>query len=86
MVIQTVDGKNLLTLYICNTENSSNLIISILELALIQKNLDVGVIDDSLLDNRRVYHVTQFLSHHTCNTVELSHGLIEVFDIFCHRR
>ena len=41
MVVQGVDGKDLLSLYISDTENSSYLIISVLELGLVKQDLDV---------------------------------------------
>ena len=86
MVIQTVDGKDLLSLYISDTEDGSYLVISVLELGLVEKDLDVGVIDDGFLDNRRVYHITEFLCYHACNAMELSDSLIQVLDILCHGR
>ena len=51
MVIERVYRKDLLSLYVGDAKDSGNLIISVLELRLIQQNLDVGVIDDSLFDN-----------------------------------
>ena len=81
MVIQTVDGKDLLSLYISDTEDGGYLIISVLELALVKQYLDVRVVDDGFLDNGRVNHITEFLRHHACNAVELSHGLIKVLDV-----
>ena len=75
MVIQRVYRKDLLSLYVGNTKDSGNLIISVLELALVEQNLDVRVVDDGFLDNRRVYHVIQFLGHHACDAMELSHRL-----------
>ena len=85
MVIQRIDSKNLLSLYVGDTEDGGNLIISVLEFCLVEQNLDIAIVDDGLFYDWRVYHITEFLSHHACNAVELSHGFIQVFDILCHR-
>ena len=84
MVVQGVDGKDLLSLYISDTEEGSYLILSVLELAVVEQDLDVRVIDDSFLDYRGVNHITEFLGHHACNAVELSDRLIQVLDILSH--
>ena len=51
MVIERIDSKNLLSLYVGDSEDGSNLIIPILELRLGKQYLDIGVVDDSLFDN-----------------------------------
>ena len=86
MVIQRVNRKNLLSLYVGDTENGSYLIIPVLELALVEEYLDVRVIDDGLFYYWRINHITEFLRHHACNAVELSHRLIQILDILCHCR
>ena len=51
MVIERIDSKNLLALYVGDTEDSGYLILPILELRLVKQYLDIGVVDDSLFDN-----------------------------------
>ena len=52
MVVQGIDGEYLLTLNRGKTENGGNILISVLELRLVEKYLHVRIVDDSLLHNR----------------------------------
>ncbi len=55
-------------------------------LALVEKYLAVGVVDDAFLDHGRGNDVVHLLRHHDCLTIILSHGLIHIAQIFSHVR
>ena len=86
VVVKAVDGEDLLSLNRCQSEDSRDVIVSILEFGLVKQNFHVAVVDDSLLDDGRINHVVQFLCHNSSDAVELTHRLVEILDIFCHRR
>ena len=81
MVWECVDGEDLLLLYLSEAKDGSNLTVPVLELALVEQYLDVGVVDDGLLDNGAVYDVVQLLGDDTGNAMELADGLVQVLDV-----
>ena len=45
MVVQRIDGENLLTLYVCESQNGCNILIPVLELGLVKQTLHSRVVD-----------------------------------------
>ena len=86
VVVQVVDGEDLLALDGCESEDGRYLVIPVLELTLVEQDLHVGVVDDGLLHNRGVYDIIEFLGNDSGDAVELSHRLVEILDVFSHRR
>ena len=86
MVVECIDGENLLSLDSRQSEDSRNVIIPVFELRLVEQDFHITVINDSLLDNGRINHIVQFLCHYSGDAVELTHRLIQIFDVLSHRR
>lgn len=81
MVVESVDGEDLLLLDLCEAEDSRDLVIAVFELALVKQNLDVAIVNDGLLYDGRIDDVIQLLGDNTGDAMELADGLIEVFDV-----
>ena len=77
VIIERVYSEDLLTLDWCQTEYGCYILVSVLELGLVEKNLDIGVVDDSLLDNRRVNDIVKLLRNNTGNAMKLADCLID---------
>ena len=86
VVVQGIHGEYLLFLNLCQSEDGTDGIVSVLELRLVEEDFYVRVVDNGLLDDGAVDDIVEFLRHHSCYAVELSHRLIEVFDVFRHSR
>ena len=86
VVVECIDGENLLSLDSRQSEDSRNVIIPVFELRLVEQDFHITVINDSLLDNGRINHIVQFLCHYSGDAVELTHRLIQIFDVLSHRR
>ena len=69
VVVECVDGEYLLPLHGGKPQYGGYLLVPVLELGLVEQYLHVGVVDDGLLDNGRVYHVVQFLRDHPGDAV-----------------
>ena len=52
MVVEGVDGEDLLLLYLRQAEDGTDVIVPVLELALVEENFHITVVDDGFLDNR----------------------------------
>lgn len=76
VVVQGVNSEDLLLLHGRQSENGTDLSISVLELALVEQNFNVGVVDDGFFHYRGINHIIQLLRDDTGNAVELSDGLI----------
>ena len=76
LVVERVDGEYLLLLYRGQAEDGGYVAIPVLELRLVEQDFHIGVVDDGLLDNGRIYHIVQLLSDHSGDTVELADGLV----------
>src|SRR5574344_2045148 len=83
---QGIHREYLLPLYIGQAENGRYVAIAVFELALVEQYLYIRVVDDGFFHDGRVYHVVQFLRHHTGYAVELADCLIQIFDVPCHGR
>lgn len=81
VVVEGVDGEDLLLLHLCQSENGTDGIVTILELALVEEDFYVRVVDDGFLDNGAVDDIVELLGHHAGDAVELSHRLVEVLDV-----
>ncbi len=84
LVVEAVNGENLLAVDVRQGKGGLDVIKLVLELALVEEHEDVGVVDDGLLDNLTAGDVLDLLRHHTDHRPVLTGGLIEVLDIFCH--
>ena len=85
VVVKGVDREDLLPLDGGKSEYGGYVLVPVLELRLVEEYLHVGVVDDGLLDDGRVYHVVQLLRDHAGYAVELPDGLIQVLDVLRHR-
>ena len=61
LVFKSVDGEYLSTIDFGESKDSLDLIETFLELALIEEHNHIGVVDDSLLDDRRTDNILDFL-------------------------
>ena len=86
LVVKAVNGKNLLTLDIGQGKGGLDIIKLLLELRLVKEHEDIGVIDDSLLDNRRRGDILYLLGDNTDHSPMLTGGLVEILDILGHDR
>ena len=76
MVVERVDGEYLLPLHGGQSQYGGYLFVPVLEFGLVEQYLHVGVVDDGLLHDGRVYHVVQLLRDHPGDAVELADGLV----------
>lgn len=86
MVVQRIDGENLLTLYVSESRIAAISSYLSLNLVSVKQNLHIRVVDDGLLHNRGINHVIKLLCDHTGYSVELPDGLIQILYIFRHGR
>ena len=86
LVVERVDGEYLLLLYRGQAEDGGDVVVPVLELRLVKQYLHIGIVDDSFLDNGRIYHIVQFLRDHSGDAVELADGLVKILDVLRHGR
>ena len=85
-ILQTVDCEYLPALHISQSKYSLDVIKTLLELSLIEKNGNVRIVDNSFLDNRTADNILQLLRNDTYHSPEFSGGFIQILDVFCHHR
>ena len=83
-VVQGIDGKYLLPLDGGQSQDGSNVLVAVLELGLVEQYLHIGVVDDGLLHDGRIYHIVQLLGNDTGYAMELSDRFVQIFDVFRH--
>ena len=86
LVLQTVDGEDLLLVGLCQGQGIGNRRELLLELALVEQDKHTRVADDGILDNLIARDVLNILSDHADGSPVLTGCLVEVLDIFGHRR
>ena len=86
MVIQTVDGEDLLAVDVTQRKGCLDVVKLIHEPALVKEHEDIGIANDGFLDNRGGGDILNLLCHHTDHCPVLSGCLIEVLDVLCHDR
>ena len=79
-----VDGENLALFLFRKTEHRLYAVEFGHILALVEQYLAVGVVDDALLDNRRLDDIVHFLRYDNGFPEILSHRLIEILDVVRH--
>ena len=84
LVFKSVDGEDLLAVYICQAKDCLDLVETFTELALVKQHHHIRVVDDGFLHDRTSHDVLNLLSNHTHRCPELTGCLVEVLDIFCH--
>ena len=85
-ILQSVDGENLSALHIGKAKNGFDVVKALLELALVEQDGNIGVVDDGFLDDGAADYVLQLLGDDTDHGPELSGGLVEVLDVLGHHR
>ena len=61
MVVERIDGEDLLSLHRRQSEDGRYVIVSVLELGLVEQDFHITIVDDGLLDDGRVNHIVQLL-------------------------
>src|SRR5699024_3300961 len=79
-----VDGEDLRTLLVGQTEQRLYLIELVDIFPLVKQNLAVAVVDDGALDNGRRDYILDLLRDHHSLAEELSDGLEKIADITAH--
>ena len=84
VVVESVDGEDLPALHIGQTEDGLDVVKTLLELTLVEKDGDIRVVDDGFLDNGTADDVLKLLCDDAHCGPELSCSLVHILDVPCH--